>query len=371
MNLKKIEAVNQAMTSATSDQIFSGASLHISSQFQTIYNGHFGSTQYVNGRPINSQTIYDLASLTKPLATSLAILHMQESGQISLDQKLSDFFPKKWLIQKDEITIQHLLCHNSGFPAHRPFFEQLRTLPKIDRSSELLRMILSEPLIHPIGVKTIYSDLGFMLLHIIIEKITGSPLNKYVEKNIYLPLGLNNLFFIDKSIEKKDNFAATENCPWRKKTLIAEVHDDNASVLGGICGHAGLFGNLADVSRLLQILLEIYHSHPDSNSLQQVISTPGLQSFMQVPEDAERALGFDIPTPPNSSSGQYFSNNSVGHLGFTGTSFWMDLDRSIIIVLLTNRVHPDRNNTKIRQFRPIIHDLIMRKLVGEKKTNHL
>jgi len=361
-----MKTIDKTMISALNDGVFPGASLHVSVNYQTIYNKSFGSTHINDGKKISNDTIFDLASLTKPLATSLVIMHLIQAGKLSLEQSLPEIFPEASQKEKFPITVQHLLCHNSGLPDHRPYYKTLNHEPPKNRSKILLKKILEEPLINSVGKKTVYSDLGFMLLAAIIKRISGYRLDNYINKFIYQPMTINDLFFID--LFKKNNFsnrvfAATENCPWRKKILMAEVHDDNAYSIGGICGHAGLFGTVKSVYYLLDDLLGIYHNHPSKKNVQQPLNRKWVQKLLTVPKNAERALGFDVPTPNKSSSGHYFSANSVGHLGFTGTSFWIDLERSIIVILLTNRVHPRRDNTKIRKFRPMIHDIVMQSII--------
>jgi CubicO group peptidase (beta-lactamase class C family) len=358
-----MKKIDKAMLSAIENGVFPGASLLVSFNHQTVYAKSFGVTRLQDGKNINNATIFDLASLTKPLATSIAIMHLVQAEKLFLNQPLLEIFSETDQKDKIAITIQHLLCHNSGLPAHRPYYETLIHEQPHKRKHLLLKKILNEPLIYPIEQKTVYSDLGFMLLDAVIQKVSGYRLDDYIQKNIYQPLGIEKLFFIDLLKEHHwptDAFAATEHCPWRKKTIIAEVHDDNAYAVGGICGHAGLFGTIHDVYQILDQLLAIYNGHA---AKQNIVHRKWVQRFLTVPENAQRALGFDVPTPPQSSSGQFFSENSVGHLGFTGTSFWVDLDRSIIIILLSNRVHPNRNNNKIRAFRPIIHDMIMQSIV--------
>jgi CubicO group peptidase (beta-lactamase class C family) len=359
------DIIDKHMIAALASGVFPGASLLVAREHTIVYFEHYGFKQ-ISGKPVDGSTIFDLASLTKPLATTLSIMYLVQEGVIHLDQKLATIFSKKIVSDKADITIRQLLCHQSGLPAHQPYFEQLIKEPRQNRSDILLKMIIDEPLVYKPGNKTEYSDLGFMLLNAVIKRISGYRLDEFVLKHVYHPLGLNAPFFIDLfepppiQLEK---FAATENCPWRKKKLVAEVHDDNAYVLGGICGHAGLFGTARDVYRLLDILLGIYHDQPQHKKAQAVINRKWLRTFFRVHNSAQRPLGFDIPTPPSSSCGTLFSSNSVGHLGFTGTSFWIDLDRSIIIILLTNRVHPNRDNIKIRTFRPQIHNIIMQNLI--------
>ena len=222
-------------------------------------------------------------------------------------------------------------------------------------------MLVAEPLIHPVGRQTVYSDIGFMILEWLIEHICGKRLDRFVFERIYSPLGLGNLFFIDLDAPQPQGlFAATEQCSWRNKLLTGQVHDENAYVAGGIQGHAGLFGTTGDVHRLLRELMSAYHGEPSAGLFQ----TELVRLFFRRLPDTDKALGFDAPAAHNSSSGRFFSMNSVGHLGFTGTSFWMDLDRSIIVILLSNRVHPTRENTAIKEFRPKLHDAVMKQLLG-------
>ena len=167
---------------------------------------------------------------------------------------------------------------------------------------------------------------------------------------------LDKLFFVDlKKPDRTKSFAATEQCSWRKQIIQGVVHDENAYAAGGIEGHAGLFGTATEVYRLLTVLLEIYHNRLKTPIFHQDL----LRLFLTKQQGFERAFGFDTPSDTNSSCGNYFSSNTVGHLGFTGTSFWMDLERRIIVIFLTNRIHPTRTNEEIRAFRPRLHDAVM------------
>jgi CubicO group peptidase (beta-lactamase class C family) len=181
-----------------------------------------------------------------------------------------------------------------------------------------------------------------------------------VSEKIYKPLGLDNLFFPGlNALHSSAPFAATEQCPWRNRLVIGQVHDENAYVVGGVEGHAGLFGSAAAVHKLLLELLSVFHG----KSVHRLFQTELVRLFFRRLPGTDRALGFDIPSDENSSAGGYFSVNTVGHLGFTGTSFWMDLDRSIIVILLTNRVHPNRDNEAIKVFRPTLHNEVMKNIL--------
>jgi serine-type D-Ala-D-Ala carboxypeptidase len=313
-------------------------------------------------QPIDRETCFDLASLTKPLATTLAVLCLIKEGKLGFAETLSSFFGGATPPEKQTITIRHLLGHTSGLPAHRPYHEHLLLLPLSERRQQLRSYLLAEPLLHEPGRQSLYSDLDFMLLGMIIEERTGQRQEEVVTKRVLQPLGLQEELFYPRSgsEEKKRSFAATENCPWRERVLRGEVHDDNAHVLGGVAGHAGLFGTLGGVMALAVHLLDVRqgrasHSHYRADDLRECISSRN-------PKGGSSVLGFDTPSPAGSSAGRYFSKTSIGHLGFTGTSFWIDPEKELVVVLLTNRIHPTRENDRIKTFRPRFHDLAVENL---------
>jgi CubicO group peptidase (beta-lactamase class C family) len=280
---------------------------------------------------------------------------------LDLEDELGILLPQFGNSPKAAIQLKHLLYHNSGLPDYRPYYKSLMRLPPEDRLKALRNKIVAEPLVNDVGAKTVYSDIGFMILAWAVEKLSGQRLDQFVEEHIYAPLGLDGLFFVDlNSAGTRTGFAATERCSWRGIVLEGQVHDDNAYAVGGIDGQAGLFGTAADVHSLLSELMAAYG---DSGALTPFSHSVVHQFFKPLP-GSDRALGFDTPSRPESSSGTYFSDNSVGHLGYTGTSFWMDLDQSIIIILLSNRVHPARDNDAIKTFRPQLHDAVMEFLLG-------
>jgi serine-type D-Ala-D-Ala carboxypeptidase len=348
------------MQSAVSQGVFPGGVLLVSQEGEVRIHEAFGQADLTTGTRVSTQTIFDLASLTKPLATTLAVLKLMERDQLTLDHTLGDFMIPCRGTDKADISVRHLLYHNSGLPDYRPFFKELVQETPSKRRELMLIHILDEPLANPVGEKVVYSDLGFILLRGLVEIASRSRLDDIVRHDVYCPLKLSNLFFVD--VDKplpRDRFAATENCPWRKTQIQGVVSDENAFVVGGVDGHAGLFGTAADVHGLLLELMATYFS----DSFHRIIQPDLMREFLDYGKGTDRALGFDRPAASGSSSGSGFSPNSVGHLGFTGTSFWMDLDRSIIIVLLTNRVHPSRDNEKIKTFRPVLHDAVMEALL--------
>lgn len=221
------------------------------------------------------------------------------------------------------------------------------------------QLVLSEPLTALPGARQVYSDLGYMLLSKVIRIVTQTRLDQFVRTHVYQPLGIDDLFFIHVAAPSmhmdQTRLVSTQNCPWRGRVLTGEVDDENAWVSGGIQGHAGLFGSAAAVYRLcLEMLQAVKHQSP------QVLDPGTVARFIQKYPGHTHVAGFDTPSQTGSSTGRYFSALTVGHLGFTGTSFWIDPDTGAIVILLTNRVHPSRSNWKIKKFRPAIHDCIAR-----------
>ncbi len=361
-----MQSINSLMLQAVAEGVFPGAVLLVSRNGTPVFHRAYGVADLFSGRAMSVDTIFDLASLTKPLATTLAVMHLVGQNRLDLQQSLGRLLPAFKDGPKAAITITHLLGHNAGLAAYRPFYQQLQQLPSAERKPALRALLVREPLEGPVGGKAVYSDLGFMILDWVVEHVSGRRLDEYVGDNIYRPCGLNHLFFVDLDapLKTRQDFAATEQCPWRGQLLIGRVHDENAYVLGGIQGHAGLFGTAGDVHRLLVELQAAYHGRP----LTGCFETDLVRRFFRRLPDADRTLGFDMPAVENSSSGRFFSESSVGHLGFTGTSFWMDLDRAVIVVLLTNRIHPSRANEAIRKFRPRLHDAVMENLLGSGQT---
>lgn len=351
-----MKQVNRLMKQAVATGVFPGAVLVVSQSDSIIFSKAYGYTDGSSRFPVTTYTVFDLASLTKPLATTLVVMKLLEENKLDLSDRLGSILPQFGNIGKGLITIRHLLCHNSGLPDYQPYYLELKNSPLESRTTILRDRLLELPLLHPIGEHTLYSDLGFMILRWIVETVSGRCLDHMAAEDIYRPLGLSDLFFIDQRLPSKDrSYAATEECPWRKKTLEGEVHDDNAWILGGVEGHAGLFGTAPDVNRLLGKMLTVYHGGASVLFLNQHI----LRRFFSRQPDSDRALGFDTPSLTDSSCGHLFSKHTIGHLGFTGTSFWVDLDKAVTVVLLTNRVHPTRENIRIRSFRPLLHDAVM------------
>lgn len=363
--------IERLVGDALEQRVFSAAGLLIATPEAILFEKTWGSRSF-DGPPVDSDTFFDLASLTKPLVTvPLYMLAMAEE-RISLDAPLHSFLPEASGTVASA-TIEDLLSHRSGLPAYRPFFETLVRFPQGQRRQELLSRILSEPLTAPPGERAEYSDLGYLLLGFLLERICSSRLDQLYTTRVLSPLGIDTLRFLpietqtDPTVPPVPSsgfgthrFVATQVCPWRKRLLIGEVDDENAWCLGGVAGHAGLFGTSRGIFALLRTLWRVYKGAGPAPSF--AVTPDLLRRFWTrrgTRPDDTWALGSDTPSPSNSSAGTRFSTLSVGHLGFTGTSFWMDLQREVMVVLLTNRIHPSRQDDRIRPFRPALHDAAM------------
>lgn len=362
-----MKQVDHLMKQAVIAGIFPGAVLLVSQSDSVVFSKAYGYTDGSSQFPITPDTLFDLASLTKPLATTLVVMKLIGENRLDLNDSLGSILPQFRNTGKDSILIRHLLCHNSGLPDYQPYYLELSEFPLESRTTILRSYLLELPLVHPIGEHAIYSDLGFMILRWVVETVSQKRLDHLVTEDIYHPLGVSDLFYVDQRSPSSDRrYAVTEKCPWRKKTLEGEVHDENAWILGGVEGHAGLFGTAVDVNRLLWKMLTVYYGGEPILFLNQEL----LRLFFSRQTDSDRAIGFDTPSPTDSSCGHLFSEHTIGHLGFTGTSFWVDLDRSVSVILLTNRVHPTRENIKIRSFRPLLHDAVMEAATRRSGTGY-
>ena len=370
-------AVEEAFKEAVAQGVFPGAVVLVARGEEIVFERAFGCRSLVPEKtPMQPDTIFDLASLTKPLATTAAMMLLVREKKIRLEDRVTRFFPNFGVFGKTHVTFRHLLAHCSGLPAWKPYYEEIIRGQKEGRvnfvasraaKSYVFEQIHREKSLAPPGTQSLYSDLGFMLLGEVIEEITGRTLDRYCQDRIFKPMGLRSTSFIDLTQIRtrrlqpvKEMIAPTEECPWRKRVLCGEVHDDNAYAMGGVAGHAGLFSCARDVHLFIARLRRCLRGED------QFLPASLVQEFLtrdSTVKGSTFALGWDTPSPENSTSGNYFSPNSMGHLGFTGTSIWWDLERDCHAVVLSNRIHPSRNNDKIKGFRPYIHDLIMKALL--------
>lgn len=365
----KFDRLHSLMQQAVTEGVFPGGVLLVSRQGVIEYLFACGVGNRFTQRPVTAETVFDLASLTKPLATTLAVMRLVADGRLALGQPLESLLDVFKGTEKAGITVRQLLNHTAGLPDYRPYYTELVRMPPEMRRRALLSAIARTPLAHGIGQAELYSDLGFMVLGEAVETISGQRLDRLVGEAVYAPLGLNDggppLCFIDPAAPTiLPDVAATELCSWRQRLLEGVVHDENAFALGGVAGHAGLFGSARAVHTLITALWKAFRGE----SPEGILPVEAVQTFLRRGKKGERPLGFDTPSETGSSSGRYFTSATVGHLGFTGTSFWLDLHQSIGVILLTNRVHPHRTNERIKTFRPKLHDAVMNILTTHTET---
>ena len=340
-----------------SKRAFPGAALAVGHRGSLVFQRSYGKLDYTPIAPsVTNETLYDLASLTKVVAAATLAMQLYERGRLKLEHPVSRYFSDFVGEGRDRVTIHHLLTHTSGLPAHLPLYKDLKG------KQAFVENILHIPLETDPGTKAVYSDLGLILLGDIIEKLAAQPLDQLAAGWIFQPLGMKHTFFNPKPKWKR-MIAPTENDLWRDRLLRGEVHDENAFAMGGVSAHAGLFGTAGDLAIFCQMLLNggIYDHR-------RILRRSTLEKFtarQNFPEGSSRALGWDTPSD-GSSAGSLLSSDSFGHTGFTGTSVWIDPARELFIILLTNRVHPTRENNAIRNVRRLVADGVVR-IVDESR----
>ncbi len=370
MDIKKnselLRAAGTVFDEALDRGVFPGAAISVfwrsENEENELFSGCYGYTEPFDKKiAVNDRIFYDLASLTKPLVTVLLLAVLLDKKKFNLTDCLSDLSVLEVPADKKKITIAQLMSHSSGFAAHYPYYVKLLGFDPPVRKERVIEWILNDQLVYKPGEKHLYSDLGFILLSHIVERVEGVSLGELFEKEISGPLELEKeLFFPVLSNYPEDTvFAPTEVCPWSYRLLCGEVHDDNCRSLGGVAGHAGLFGTIGAVTTLCRYIMDIYNGNINNP----LISQETLKQLVERRGNSTWACGFDMVSKLYSSSGKYFSPSSIGHLGYSGTSFWIDLEKRIGVVLLTNRVCPTRANEGIKRFRPKIHNVIMETLL--------
>jgi len=322
--------------------------------------GHYGQR---DPRAVIPETIYDLASLTKVIGLTTACTLLVDEGKLDLDAPVQRYLPEFRGPGKDRVKIRHLLTHSSGLPAWRPLWREAR-----DRAS-VLALVDTTPLDTLPGARFEYSDLGAIALMQVVERITGERIDRFLEERVFHPLGMSATRYLPPA-SWRDRIAPTEDdTAFRHRVLLGEVHDENAGQMGGVSGHAGLFSNALDLSRFADWYLAQWGPAArfditcvnDNGGCPPRIARETVRAFtsrQNLPPGSSRALGWDTPSQP-SSAGTKLSTQAFGHTGYTGTSIWFDPERDLFIILLTNRVHPTRANTRILQVRPRVADLVM------------
>ncbi|MFH1830266.1 MAG: serine hydrolase domain-containing protein [Pseudomonadota bacterium] len=383
------KTIDKAFDAAISGGVFPAAEVLAAKNGEVLYTASYGLAR--------KNTCFDIASLTKPMVTATLAMMLDAEGLIKLEDTVYQWLPSAKQPAHRNITIRQLLNHTSGLPAWQPYY---RTLPMSLVGTEAGREMLldeckNEPPVAEPGKKTMYSDIGYILLGDIIEHAGEALLDEQFSKRVAKPLNLDDTFFVrvtetaslatrrrtktqadqhvpapkhglpGERVARKEGehrrFAPTEDCPWRERVMHGQVHDQNAFALGGVAGHAGLFSTADDIHRFMFELTRSYQGKSDwipKSTVQEFLKT-----MKSKPEGDAYVLGWSVPSKEISASGHHFSANSIGHLAYTGCSIWADLSQDFWIILLTNRIHPSTTNEKIKAFRPMIHDLIYDELI--------
>ena len=342
---------------AIEHRAFPGAALAVTYRGALIISQGFGQFTYDSDSPaVQPDTVFDLASVTKVVATTAMAMVLHERGLLHLDSPVADILPEfatfgrpSQQAYRQAVTVRMLLAHSSGLPAYVPLFEAARN------RDELIRDACATQLVAAPGSESIYSDIGFILLGEILERLAGAPIDAFVRKETFAPLGMSRTCFNPPPESKPAIPPTADDRSFRRRVIQGEVNDDNAYVTGGVSGHAGLFAPAVDVARFAECMLR--GGAP-------ILKTATIALFarrVELPLGTSRALGWDTPSRP-SSSGKHFSLRSFGHLGYTGTSLWIDPDRQLSVTLLTNRTWPDCSSQAIKQVRPLLHDAILEAL---------
>jgi CubicO group peptidase (beta-lactamase class C family) len=351
--------VDMIMHQAINDSVFPGGVVGVMKDGALVWNEGYGYHDYHQTTAVADNDVYDLASLTKVMGTTTAVMKLVDEGKLALDETVAQFIPEFDSDEKREITIEQMLLHTSGLPAFKIYVDKLKT------RGEILEAIRNEPLENEPGEEYVYSDLGFILLAEIVEEISGQRIDIYLRNNFYIPMGMYSTHYNPKNVGgwMTRRIPPTEiDNVYNRGIVQANVHDERAYFMNGVAGHAGLFSNVHDIAIFTQMLL-----NGGTYAGKEYLSADIINQFTQQQSPInQRAYGFDMKSEGFSTAGSLTSTNSFGHTGFTGTSLWVDPDENISIILLTNRTYPNRDLGRgISQVRANIADAIMKSLQTE------
>ena len=344
---ERFASVRRILERAIADHAFPAAVIEVGSAGAPLWREAFGRLTYDAPAAVTTEdTVFDLASLTKVLSTTPLVMQQLERGVLALDDPVSGHVAEWRAEDRADVTLRDLLAHCSGLPSWRPYFRELNGEQQYEHA------ICGEPLDYPPRTQSVYSDLDFILLGFVVHGRMALP-DRFAL--MLSQMGIVEEIQFNPPTLWRNRIAPTEQDPWRGRLLVGEVHDENAAALGGTAGHAGLFGTAAAVGAYARHLLQILDGRSG------VFRRTTLEEFVTrrggVP-GSSRALGWDTMLP-TSSCGTRMSQRAFGHTGFTGTSLWIDPERDVYVVLLTNRVYPTRTNEAIKQVRPAVHDAVM------------
>jgi CubicO group peptidase (beta-lactamase class C family) len=345
------DTLQSILDRAVADSAFPGAVAVIGSHSGPLVTVTAGHLDWAKSPRPTASTLWDMASLTKVIGMTSAMMQLVERGKVDLDAPVQTYLPEWTGTNKDKVTVRHLITHQSGLPAFKQYFKN-----NVSPDSTLA-LIIATPLDTLPGVRMVYSDIGAILLGKIVERVSGETLDGYLARHVFTPLGMKDTRY-KPPVSLRPRIAPTENDPWRGRHLVGEVHDENAYALGQVSGHAGLFSTAHDLSRLAGAYLS-----GGALGGGRLAKAATIAQFTTVADStfSSRALGWDTPSP-HSSAGHFLRRPAFGHTGFTGTSLWIAPQHDLYVILLTNRVNPTRANTKIGAVRVAVADAAMRAL---------
>jgi CubicO group peptidase (beta-lactamase class C family) len=338
--------LDSIMAVALKEHAAPGASLAIGRYGRIVHMKGYGKLDTAQASPeVDENSIYDMASLTKVIATTTASMILEEQGLLDLDRTVASYLPEFNAPDKAMITMRQVVTHRGGLEAFAALYKNFKG------REQYLEQINTRPLKSAPGTATVYSDWDMILSQLVIERITGQTLDRFVAEKIFMPLGMTSTMYNPDSTTFFNRIAPTEIDSARGGLVRGKVHDENAFAMGGVSGHAGLFSSARDLTIFCQMLL----NGGEYNGVR--IVKPETIARWTAPQSrtSSRALGWDTPSK-NSSSGSYFSPRSFGHTGFTGTSIWIDPERGLFVILLTNRVNPNRDNQRHVPLRRAVAD---------------
>lgn len=356
---ERFSAAYRVLGDAIAARAFPGCAFGVLAAGDIVLQDSLGRFTYDPDSPaVEAETIFDIASLTKVVATTAAAMLLFERGRLDLETPLGELLPG-FVVGRPpgdrarHVTLRHLLAHNSGLPGYARLFETAAT------PTALLRVCLELPIEAEPGTRAEYSDLGFILLGKGLEVLMREDLAAWTRREIFQPLSLAHTLFSPPPSACASIPPTEDDTQYRHRRIQGEVQDENASVLKGVAGHAGLFSNVPDLLRFSGAILDSTNATAAEPTASRLFHPATVQYFAerQDPKGSSRALGWDTPSEP-SSSGRCFSAHSIGHLGYSGCSLWIDLDARIAVALLTNRTWPDRCSQQIKQVRPAFHDAV-------------
>lgn len=345
------DTVRAVLDRARADSAFPGAFAVVGNRDSVLVEYGVGSLDWAPSPRPDENTLWDMASLTKVVGMTTAMMQLTEAGKVDLDAPVQRYLPEFTGRNKDRVTVRHLLTHSSGLPAWRPLYKETWS-PAEARALAVATALDTLP-----GVQMVYSDLGAIVLGLIVERVSGESLDAYLARHVFGPLGMTSTQY-RPGRELLPRIAPTEYDPWRQRKIHGEVHDENAFALGGVSAHAGLFSTGHDVARFVRMYL-------NGGTLDgvRIASPETIRRFTTVQDStlSNRALGWETPNGTN-SAGHLLKRPAFGHTGFTGTSIWVDPSRDLFVILLSNRVNPTRMNLRINGVRTALADAVVRVL---------